>query len=70
MHPPKQQVYGLDEEEDDHISWSFWHRIKEASTPEIEDIARYCPLAAAILAPLSTLLDIPALCVSRHSVLV
>ena len=28
-------------------------------------LAKYCPLSAAVLAPLSTLLDIPALTVSR-----
>lgn len=69
MFPSKQQVYGLDGDEDDHEKWSFWHRLKEVTSPEMKDIARYCPLAAAILAPLSTLLDIPALSVSNRGFL-
>jgi len=43
--------------------WSFLHRTDTVPLPGMREIARYCPLIAAILAPLSTLLDIPALTV-------
>lgn len=35
-------------------------------THHIETVAKYCPLVAAIAAPVSTLLDIPALSVSHY----
>ena len=41
--------------------WTLWHRFNAVPFPNIREVARYCPLIAAILAPLSTLLDIPAL---------
>jgi hypothetical protein len=71
MHGGKQAVYGLrgddgnEEIEEHHGPFTFIHRLKEVSKPEIKTIAMYCPLAAAILAPFSTLLDIPALSVSH-----
>jgi potassium channel subfamily K len=40
---------------------ALWHRFNAVPMPKIREVARYCPLIAAILAPLSTLLDIPAL---------
>lgn len=64
MITPKQIVYGLEKEEEHVGEYHFFHRLKEWSRPEVHNIAIYTPLAAAILAPLSTILDIPAL--SQH----
>ena len=46
-----------------------WARIIDKALPpdgRIRSFAKYCPLIAAILAPFSTLMDIPALSVSHR----
>ena len=48
-----------------HLDWSVWRRLGDIPRPHLRDIAGNCPLIAAILAPVSTLLDIPALTVCK-----
>ncbi len=57
------RVKGEEEDEDEWSEpvWRTW-----ILPIKLQGMAKYCPLIAAILAPLATLLDIPALTVSSH----
>lgn len=62
----KQAVYGLsrNESQGNRPGEDSEHRLRQIPLPDISQVARYLPLIAAILAPLSTLLNIPAMTVS------
>ncbi|KAK8869612.1 hypothetical protein IAR55_000179 [Kwoniella newhampshirensis] len=61
IHPPDDEDHGDDQRDIGHLR--TWPRYLIRRT-HVRSIAKYCPLVSAILAPLSTLLDIPAL--SQH----
>jgi hypothetical protein len=48
----------------------FWGWLTHGRLRTLRIFAKYCPLIAAVLAPLSTLLDIPALTVGHPMLLV
>ena len=54
---------GRDDADDEQARPDWWEFVFQPH--HLRSMAKYCPLIAAILAPLATLLDIPALSVSR-----
>jgi potassium channel subfamily K len=64
MKSPKQWVYYIGLPAPKRLE-GFWRWLTHGRLRTLRIFAKYCPLIAAVFAPLSTLLDIPALTV-RH----